>query len=136
MSEIARPSIFGSTTNSNRQHRLRVADLDQIGDRLPAHTLRGRVRRDQLGMLGFERPQLVQQGVVLVIADLGIVEHVVAVAVVLELPPQLGGALGGVAGGRGAPGGAGGRGAFGGAHVSGLTPSISLAAGATSRSRS
>ena len=36
-------------------------------------------------MLGLDRPQLVEQRVVDVVADLGIVEHVVAVAVVLEL---------------------------------------------------
>ena len=46
----------------------------------------------QLGMLGLDRPQLVEQRVVLVVADLGIVEDVVAVAVVVELAAQLGGA--------------------------------------------
>ncbi len=75
-SDIARPSIFGSATNSNsrvldplarevvahpldpggellggadvgeRQHRLRVADLDEVGDRLAADALSRRVRRD------------------------------------------------------------------------------------------
>ena len=47
----------------------------------------------QLRVLGLDRPQLVEQRVVVVVADLRVVEHVVAVAVVLELPPQLGGAL-------------------------------------------
>ena len=45
-------------------------------------------------MLGLERAELVEQCVVLVVPDLGIVEDVVAVAVVLDRPPQLGGALG------------------------------------------
>ena len=46
----------------------------------------------QLGVLGLERAQLVEQRVVVVVADLGVVEDVVAVAVVVELLAQLGGA--------------------------------------------
>ena len=46
----------------------------------------------QLGMLGLDRAELVEQRVVLVVADLGVVENVVAVAVMLEQLPQLGGA--------------------------------------------
>ena len=41
------------------------------------------------GMLALERAQLVEQAVVLVVADLRVVEHVVAVRVVLELLAQL-----------------------------------------------
>ncbi len=40
--------------------------------------------------------KLVEQRVVLVVADLGIVEDVVPVAVIVELPAQLGGALSGL----------------------------------------
>jgi len=36
-------------------------------------------------VLGLDPPQLVHQGVVLVVADLGIVERVVAVVVVVDL---------------------------------------------------
>ena len=72
-----------------RQHRLRMADLDEIAHRLAAGALRRRIGRDQLGMLRLDRPQLVDQRVVLIIADLRIVEHVVAVAVVVELLAQL-----------------------------------------------
>src|SRR6266516_23922 len=43
-------------------------------------------------MLGLDRAQLVEQRVVGVVADLGIVEDVVATVVVLDLAPQLGGA--------------------------------------------
>jgi hypothetical protein len=39
-------------------------------------------------MLGLQRPELIQQLVVRLIADLGIVENVVAVRVVVELAPQ------------------------------------------------
>jgi hypothetical protein len=37
-----------------------MADLLQIADRLAADPLRGRVGRDQLGMLGLQGPQLVE----------------------------------------------------------------------------
>jgi hypothetical protein len=42
-------------------------------------------------MLGLDPAQLVQQRVVLLVSDLGIVEDVVAVAVIVELRAQLGG---------------------------------------------
>ncbi len=45
-------------------------------------------------MLGLQAAQLVEQRVVGVVADLGIVEDVVAVVVVRELAPQLGYAVG------------------------------------------
>jgi hypothetical protein len=45
---------------------------------------------DQLGVLGLEAAQLVEQRVVLVVADLGVVEDVVALVVVGELLAQLG----------------------------------------------
>ena len=48
----------------------------------------------QLGVVALDRAQLVEQRVVGVVADLGVVEDVVAVAVVGELLAQLGGALG------------------------------------------
>ena len=47
----------------------------------------------QLRVLGLDPAQLVEQRVVRVVADLGVVEDVVAVAVVLQLPAQLGGPL-------------------------------------------
>ena len=66
-----------------------MLDLLQAANRLAAHALRGRVRRAQLGMLALELAQLVEQAVVLVVADDRVVEHVVAVRVVLELLAQL-----------------------------------------------
>ena len=47
-------------------------------------------------MLGLDRPQLVEQRVVGVVADLGVVEDVVAVPVMGELLAQRGGPLRGV----------------------------------------
>ena len=69
-----------------------MADLAELLERLAPHSLRGGVRRAQLGVLFLERDQLTQQIVVLGIRDLRIVEDVVAVVVVLEDPPELGGA--------------------------------------------
>ena len=48
-------------------------------------------------MLVLERPQLVVEHVVGAVVDLRVVEDVVAVVVVLDQPPQLGGAVGGAA---------------------------------------
>ena len=89
----------------------------ELLQRAPAHALRRGVGRPQLGVLPLQRPQLVEQRVVGVVADLGVVEDVVAVVVVLDDPPELGRP------GRGIP-------TPGGAH------STSLAAGASSRARS
>ena len=74
--------------------RCRCADLDQVRDRLAADPLGRRVGRDQLRVGGLERPQLVEQRVVLVVADLRVVEHVVTVRVVVEQLAQLGRTLG------------------------------------------
>ena len=72
-----------------REHRLQVRDLLELADRLPAHPLGRRVGRQQLRVLALDRAQLVEQRVVGVVADLGVVEDVVAVAVVGELLAQL-----------------------------------------------
>ena len=87
------PEVVRRVGVRQRQHRLGVADLLELTDRLRRHALGRRVGRDQLGMIGLEGLELVEQRVVDVVADLGIVEHVIAVAVVLDLAPQLGGAL-------------------------------------------
>ena len=89
-----------------------MADLDQIRDRFAAHPLGRRVRRKKLGVRGLEVAQLVEQSVVLIVGDLGIVEDVVAIVVVLEELAELGRARGR------------------------RHPSTSLAAGAISRARS
>ena len=70
--------------------RCRCADLDQVGDRLLADPLGRRVRRDQLRVGRLDRLQLVEQRVVLVVADLRVIEHVVPVRVVVEQLAQLG----------------------------------------------
>src|SRR4051795_6403959 len=59
-----------------------------------AEALGGRVGRDELGVVALDRAQLVEQGVVDVVADLRVVEDVVAVVVMGELPLELAGARG------------------------------------------
>ena len=80
-----------------REHRLEVAHLLELLERVGAHALRRRVGGEQLGMLRLEVAQLVQQRVVLGVRDLRVVEDVVAVVVVPEHLPQLGGLPSGVA---------------------------------------
>ena len=70
-----------------------MLDLLEALQRRRADPLGGGVRRAQLGVLGLDRAQLVEQGVVLVIADGRVVEDVVAVVVPRQLLPQLGRAL-------------------------------------------
>ncbi len=65
-----------------------MRNLDEALARLAAHPLGGRVGSDQLRMLRLERFQLVHQAVEFGIADLGIVEHVVAVLVMADFLPQ------------------------------------------------
>ena len=71
-----------------REHRNRVGNFDKPLARLAPNTLRGRIRRDQLRMSGFELLQLVHQAVEFRIADLRIVEHVIAVLVMPNLLAQ------------------------------------------------
>ncbi len=67
-----------------------MSNLLQLGDGLAADPLSRRVGRDEPGVLCLQRSKLVQQRVVLVVADLRIVEDVVPVVVVFDLLPQLG----------------------------------------------
>ena len=72
-----------------REHRLGVLDSLEAVQRRGADPLGGRVWGAQLGVIGLDRTQLVEQRVVLVVADLGVVEDVVAAVVVLEQAAQL-----------------------------------------------
>ena len=60
----------------------RWRDLLEPRDRLGADALGRRVGRDELRVVALDRAQLVEQRVVVVVADLGVVEDVVAVVVV------------------------------------------------------
>ena len=76
-----------------RAHRRQVLDLAEAVRRRGADALRRGVRGDELGMLVFDRLQLVVERVVGGIGELGIVEDVVPVEVVLDEPPELPGPL-------------------------------------------
>ena len=65
--------------------------LSEAFERLAAHPLGRRIRRLQLRVLSLERLELTEEGVVGIVADLRIVENVVAVVVTLKLAPQPGG---------------------------------------------
>jgi hypothetical protein len=107
------PQLLLRARVRERQHRLQVADLLELGDGLGAHALCGRVRRAQLRVLGLDPPQLVEQRVVRVVPDDRVVEDVVAVVVLGQLAAQLHRAVG-----------------------RGRHSAISSAAGASSRARS
>ena len=66
-----------------------MLDLLEAVERRRPDPLRRRVRRPQLRVRVLQRPQLVQQLVVGVVADLGVVEDVVEVVVVGEELSQL-----------------------------------------------
>ncbi len=78
---------------AEREHLLGVLDLGKALKRRRPDALRGRVGRAHLGVLRLDRPQLVEQRVVLVVADRRVVEDVVAAVVLRQLLPQLSGAL-------------------------------------------
>ena len=73
-----------------RPHGRQVLDLPEPFRGRRTDTLRRRVGCDELGVLGLERLQLVEQRVVRAVGDLGVVEDVVAVEVVLDQATQLG----------------------------------------------
>jgi hypothetical protein len=64
-----------------------VLDLAELVGRGRADALRGAVRVAQLLILGLEPEQLVEERVEFRVRDLGLVEDVVAVEVVLDLAP-------------------------------------------------
>src|SRR3954451_1127943 len=70
-----------------------MLDRLELVERPAADALRRRVRGQPLRMCGLDAAQLVDELVVLGIRDLGVVEDVIAVPVVLQLPAQLGGSL-------------------------------------------
>src|SRR5437016_64161 len=70
------------------QHRRAVPDFGELGQRRPAHPLRGRVRGRQFGMLRFQSKKLLKQPVVFSVIDLRLVLDVVEPVMVLEGFPE------------------------------------------------
>jgi hypothetical protein len=71
------------------EQRLGVLDHPEGLDRRRAHPLGRRVRRRQTGVVRLELGQLPHQHVVVVVADLGAVQHVVAVVMVVDQLAEL-----------------------------------------------
>ena len=65
-----------------------MLDLDEALAGLAADALSRRIWRDQIGMFGLDLLQLIHQTVEFGVADLGIIEHVVAVLVMPNLLAQ------------------------------------------------
>ena len=65
-----------------------MRDFDESLARLAADALGGRIRRDQLGMRGFQRLQLPHHRVVFGVGDLGRVQHVIQMLVVAQFLAQ------------------------------------------------
>ncbi len=82
------------------EHGNFVTHLAKGRQRFATHPLGGRLGGDQLGMLGLQRPQLLEQPVVLGIRHAGLVEHVVAIVMGVDFAAQFGNALGSGLGGR------------------------------------
>ena len=55
--------VLGRVRVVEREHPVLAPDLRDEGSRLAAHALRRRVGRDELGVLGLERPQLLHEHV-------------------------------------------------------------------------
>ena len=73
---------------AERQHGVAMADRFELLERPRAHPLRRRVGARQLRVLGLERLEATEEVVVFGVRDDRVVEHVVAVVVVLELAAE------------------------------------------------
>ena len=91
LADVLRPLVqpFVRRHLLERAHRCEVLRFLELLGRRRAHSLSRRVRRDELGMLELERSELVEEAVELRVGDLGVVEDVVAVAVVLDKAAKL-----------------------------------------------
>ena len=75
---------------AEREHGRGVDHFREGGHRFRAHPPGGRVRCLQIGMRGLERLELAHQAVVLGVGDLGVVESMIAVVVVIDALAELG----------------------------------------------
>ncbi len=71
------------------QHHLAMFDLDEALPRLPAHPLRGGIRRHQARVPLLQLLEVLHQLVEFGVGDLRVIEHVVAVLVVADLLAEL-----------------------------------------------
>ena len=72
-----------------REHGIAMGHLGELLVEVAAHALCGRVGVGHLGMPGLQVLQLMHQEVELLVADDGLVEHIVTVVMLVQLAPQL-----------------------------------------------
>ncbi len=84
--KILQPLERKSIVEADHRHLVPIGL--KSGARLAAHALRRRIRRDQLGMLRFERLELIHQLVVAGVGNLRIIQDVVEVIVPVNIVAQ------------------------------------------------
>src|SRR5712691_2448631 len=72
----------------DQQHRRAMPHFGELGQRRPAHSLRGRVRSHQLRMLRFQGKKFLKQPVILGVIDFRVVLDVVEPVMALERLPE------------------------------------------------
>ncbi|MGF6696856.1 hypothetical protein OKW38_001468 [Paraburkholderia sp. MM5496-R1] len=91
---VERDDVFVGETVVQRQHRQIVHDRLETARGLAADALRRRIRHDQIGMLGLDALQLLEQLVVLGVRQVRLIEHVIRVVRAFEFRAQPHGPLG------------------------------------------
>jgi hypothetical protein len=86
--------IFFRESVLERQHRHRMLDLAELRGGRAGHALRRRILCDELRMRRLDRAQLLHEPVVFRVRNRGLVEHVIAVIVAVDLLAQPRRALG------------------------------------------
>ena len=71
-----------------------MLDFGEPGGDAAADTLGRRIDGDEIGMLGLQPPELVQQGIELAVGDFRLIEDVVALFVVADQATKLGDPIG------------------------------------------
>ena len=82
------PAGFGVGFGADAEHGHAVRDLCKGVQHLPAHTLGGRIGRQQFGVGRLQRLKLAKQAVVFGIRNFGRIERVIGVRMVVQLTAQ------------------------------------------------
>ena len=90
---VERPQLLVVVGVVEAEHRREVLDGLEALDRTAGHALRRRIGGDEIGMLGLEPLELVQQPIELLVGDLRVVVDVVALFVMPDRVTQLADAL-------------------------------------------
>ena len=85
---IERPELVGTVGVVHAEHGDGVAHGREFPQRPAGHALGGRVRRDDLRVLGLQGLELREEPVIVLIADLGLILNVVQKIVPADLTPK------------------------------------------------